>query len=55
MPNLTSVGVTSGVPTSGTGTVSTIDQLLAAGSPIFRWMANEQTPQLSRLSERLSN
>lgn len=30
MPNLTSVGVTAGVPTSGTGTVSTIDALLAA-------------------------
>lgn len=29
MPNLTSVGVTAGVPTSGTGTVSTIDALLA--------------------------
>lgn len=28
MSNLTSVGLTSGVPTSGTGTVSTIDQLL---------------------------
>lgn len=34
MANLTSVGVTSGVPTSGTGTVSTIDNLLAVGSPI---------------------
>lgn len=34
MSNLTSVGVTSGVPTSGTGTVSTIDNLLALGSPI---------------------
>lgn len=30
MPNLTTIGVTSGVPTSGTGTVSTIDALLAA-------------------------
>lgn len=28
MPNLTSVGVTSGVPTSGTGTVSTLDNLV---------------------------
>lgn len=28
MPNLTSVGVTAGVPTSGTGTVSTIDNLI---------------------------
>lgn len=28
MPNLTSVGVTAGVPTSGTGTVSTIDNLV---------------------------
>lgn len=34
MANLTSVGVTSGVPSSGTGTVSTIDQLLAVGAPI---------------------
>lgn len=34
MANLTSVGVTSGVPTSGTGTVSTIDNLLAVGAPI---------------------
>lgn len=31
MPNLTSVGVTAGVPTSGTGTVSTIDALMADG------------------------
>lgn len=31
MPNLTSVGITSGVPTSGTGTVSTIDALMADG------------------------
>lgn len=30
MPNLTSVGVTSGVPTSGTGTVSTLDAVLAS-------------------------
>lgn len=29
MPNLTSVGITSGVPTSGTGTVSTLDAVLA--------------------------
>lgn len=29
MPNLTSVGITNGVPTSGTGTVSTIDALMA--------------------------
>lgn len=29
MPNLTSVGVVSGVPNSGTGTVSTIDALMA--------------------------
>lgn len=28
MPNLTSIGVTSGIPTSGTGVVSTIDALL---------------------------
>lgn len=31
MPNLTSVTVTAGVPTSGTGTVSTIDGLMADG------------------------
>lgn len=30
MSNLTTVGITSGIPTSGTGTVSTIDALLAA-------------------------
>lgn len=29
MANLTSVGVTAGIPTSGTGTVSTIDSLLS--------------------------
>lgn len=34
MANLTSVGITSGVPSSGTGTVSTIDNLLALGVPI---------------------
>lgn len=34
MVNLTSVGVTSGVPSSGTGTVSTIDQMFVAGIPI---------------------
>ena len=35
MPNLTSVGVTAGVPTTGTGTVSTIDAIFAAnGNPI---------------------
>lgn len=34
MTNLTSVGITSGVPTSGTGTVSTIDNLIAVGLPI---------------------
>lgn len=34
MPNLTSVGITAGVPTSGTGTVSTLDQVLAQGVPI---------------------
>lgn len=34
MANLTSVGLTSGVPTSGTGTVSTIDELIAVGLPI---------------------
>lgn len=33
MANLTSVGITSGVPTSGTGTVSTIDALLSQGLP----------------------
>jgi len=31
MPNLTSVTVTAGVPTSGTGTVSTLDALMADG------------------------
>jgi hypothetical protein len=31
MPNLTAVHVTSGIPDQGTGTVSTIDQLLAVG------------------------
>jgi hypothetical protein len=31
MSNLTSVGITAGVPTSGTGTVSTIDALMADG------------------------
>lgn len=34
MPNLTSVGITAGVPSSGTGTVSTIDALLAQMSPL---------------------
>ena len=34
MPNLTSVGIAAGVPNSGTGTVSTIDQMLAQGVPI---------------------
>lgn len=34
MANLTSIGVTSGVPSSGTGTVSTIDNLLTLGIPI---------------------
>jgi len=29
MPNLTTIGVTSGIPTTGTGTVSTIDNLMA--------------------------
>jgi hypothetical protein len=31
MPNLTSVGISSGVPNSGTGTVSTLDALMADG------------------------
>lgn len=31
MPNLTSVGVASGIPNSGTGTVSTIDALMVDG------------------------
>lgn len=31
MPNLTSITVTGGIPTAGTGTVSTLDQLLAVG------------------------
>lgn len=34
MSNLTSVGVTNGAPTSGTGTVSTLDNLIATGAPI---------------------
>lgn len=34
MANLPSVGITAGVPTSGTGTVSTIDNLIAVGLPI---------------------
>src|SRR6185436_3589535 len=34
MADLTSVGVTSGVPSSGTGTVATINQLIAVGAPI---------------------
>lgn len=34
MANLTSVGITNGIPTSGTGTVSTIDELIAIGAPI---------------------
>lgn len=42
MPNLTSVGITAGVPNSGTGTVSTLDNLLGtAGTP----NANVQTVQ----------
>jgi hypothetical protein len=34
MANLTSIGVTLGIPTSGTGMVSTIDELIAVGLPI---------------------
>jgi len=34
MPNLTSIGLNAGIPTSGTGTVSTIDQLIAVGVPV---------------------
>src|SRR5216684_2220216 len=34
MANLLLVGITSGVPSSGTGTVSTIDNLLLQGVPI---------------------
>jgi hypothetical protein len=34
MPNLTSVTVTAGVPTAGTGTVSTIDALMADGGQV---------------------
>lgn len=34
MPNITSVGLTAGVPTSGTGTVSTLDNVIGtAGAP----------------------
>lgn len=32
MPNLTSVGIVNGIPNSGTGTVSTIDSLLASST-----------------------
>lgn len=34
MANLTSVGITSGIPTLGTGTVSTLDALMADGGQI---------------------
>lgn len=34
MPNLTSVTVTAGVPTAGTGTVSTLDALMADGGQV---------------------
>lgn len=41
MTNLTSVGVTAGLPTSGTGTVSTIDGIFnAAGGPVGIAAAN---------------
>jgi hypothetical protein len=34
MANLTSVGITAGVPTSGTGTVSTLDGILPTVTPV---------------------
>lgn len=53
MPNLTSVGVTSGVPSSGTGNVSTIDAMFTgAGSPSA---ANVQTVQLSTTPNTTTN
>jgi hypothetical protein len=42
MSNLTTVTLTSGVPTAGTGTVSTIDNLMATGLPITNANANGQ-------------
>lgn len=42
MANLTTVGITSGVPSSGTGTVSTIDNLLAIGVPITNGSSSVQ-------------
>lgn len=34
MANLTSVGITAGIPTTGTGTVSTLDALMADGGQV---------------------
>src|SRR5882762_4150662 len=48
MADLTSVGVTSGVPSSGTGTVATINQLIAVGSPISN--GSTTTPVLVNIS-----
>jgi hypothetical protein len=42
MSNLTSVTLTAGIPTAGTGTVSTIDALMATGLPITNANANGQ-------------
>lgn len=52
MPNLTTVGITSGVPSSGTGTVSTIDNMFtAAGTP----SSNVQTVQFSTTLNSTAN
>src|SRR6267142_4674994 len=48
MADLTSVGVTSGVPSSGTGTVATINQLIAVGSPISN--GSTTTPVIVNIS-----
>lgn len=48
MADLTSVGVTSGIPSSGTGTVATINQLIAVGSPISN--GSTTTPVLVNIS-----
>lgn len=47
MADLTSVGVTSGVPSSGTGTVATINQLIAVGSPISN--GSTTTPVIAQI------
>jgi hypothetical protein len=40
MSNLTTVTLTAGIPTAGTGTVSTIDNLMATGLPITNANSN---------------